>query len=345
MTPARIALGLIAILAAMPALADDPPSVAVQTEKPRAGVVPELLVAYGSAAPALDGGMTLSFQQDGRVLAIHVTPGETVRNGDRLLEFGASAAAVSAYQQAVSGLTAARQQRSHAAQLLGQQLATRDQLAQADKAVADAQATLDALQREGSDRPLQTLTAPFDGIIATIPVAQGDRVQPGTTVMTITRLDGLVVTVGIEPGSRTHVRPGEAVHLTPLSEGPPLEGHIVRVDGTLNPKTRLLDVDVSVPPGSVISGTAYQADITVGEIQGWLVPHDAVLTDAKGAYLFQIAGSTASRVDVKVAGTAGADDVVQGALDPQRLVVVQGNYQLSDNAPVRMTGTRTSSAQ
>jgi membrane fusion protein (multidrug efflux system) len=345
MTPARIALALKAILAAMPALADDPPSVAVQTEKLRVGVVPDLLVAYGSAAPALDGSMTLSFQQDGRVLAIHVTPGEAVHSGDRLLEFGASAAAVSAYQQAVSGLTAARQQRNHAAQLLGQQLATRDQLAQTDKAVADAQATLDALQREGSDRPLQTLTAPFDGIIATIPAAQGDRVQPGATVMTITRLDGLVVTVGIEPGARTRVRPEEAVRLTPLSEGPPLEGHIVRVDGTLNPKTRLLDADVAVPPGSVMSGTAYQADITVGEIKGWIVPHDAVLTDAKSAYLFQVAGSTATRVDVKVAGTAGADDIVQGALDPQRPIVVQGNYQLSDNASVRMTGTLTSSAQ
>ena len=119
----------------------------------------------------------------------------------------------------------------------------------------------------------------------------------------------------------------------------------MRVDGMLNPKTRLLDADVSVPPGSVISGTAYRADITVGEIKGWIVPHDAVLTDAKGAYLFQVAGATASRVEVKIAGTAGTDDVVQGTLDPQRPIVVQGNYQLSDNAPVRMTGTLTSSAQ
>jgi membrane fusion protein (multidrug efflux system) len=340
MTCLRTALALVASLLALPALADDPASVAVQTETPRGGVVPDLLVAYGSAAPALDGGMTLSFQQDGRVLAIAVTPGEAVRSGDRLLDFGASAAAISAYQQAVSSLTAARQQRNHAGQLLGQQLATRDQLAQADKAVADAQATLDALQREGADRPLQTLAAPFDGIIATIPVAQGDRVQAGATLMTITRLDGLVVTVGIEPGARARVRPGQTVHLTPLSDGPPLDGHIVRVDGMLNPRTRLLDADVSVPPGSVISGTAYQADITVGQIKGWIVPHDAVLIDAKGAYLFQVAGSTASRVDVKVAGSAGADDVVQGTLDPQRPIVVQGNYQLTNNAPVRTSSTR-----
>ena len=125
---------------------------AVQTVAPRAGVVPDLVTAYGSAAPALDGGMTLSLQQDGRVLAIAVTPGETVHAGERLLDFGASAAAVATYQQAVSALTAARQQRAHTAQLLGQQLATRDQLAQADKAVADAQSTLDALHREGADR-------------------------------------------------------------------------------------------------------------------------------------------------------------------------------------------------
>jgi len=280
------------------------------------------------------------------VLAIHVTPGETVRSGDSLLEFGASAAAVSAYQQAISGLTRPASSEitrpsswdnssQHATSLPRQ---TRSSLTRRRRSMRCA---------TGGFGPaaLQTLTAPFDGIIATIPVAQGDRVPPGATVMTITRLDGLVVTVGIEPSARARVRPGEAVHLTPLSEGPPLEGHIVRVDGALNPKTRLLDADVSVSPGSVMSGMAYQADITVGEIKGWIVPHDAVLMDAKGAYLFQVVGSTASRVDVKVAGTAGADDVVQGALDSQRPIVVQGNYQLSDNAAVRMTSTLTSSAQ
>jgi membrane fusion protein (multidrug efflux system) len=335
MTGSRPAVALLLVLLAWPAFADDAPGVAVQTQPPREGVVPDLVTAYGSAMPALNGGMTLSLQQDGRVLAIAVTPGETIHAGERLLDFGASAAAVSVYQQAVSALNAARQQRSHAAQLLGQQLATRDQLAQADKAVADAQATLDALQRDGADRPSQTLTAPFDGIVATIPVAQGDRVQSGATLMTVTRLDGLVVTVGIEPSALARVHSGEAVHLTPLAGGPDLDGRILRLDGMLNPKTRLVDADVSVPAGSVISGAAFRADIIVGELKGWIVPHDAVLTDDKGSYLFQVAAATASRVAVTVLGAAGADDVVQGAVDPQRPIVVQGNYQLSDKTPVR----------
>jgi RND family efflux transporter MFP subunit len=318
------------------AFADDTASVAVQTQQPHQRTVPDLLIAYGSAVPAFDGGMSLSFQQEGRVEAIAVTPGETVRAGMRLLDFAASAAAIAAYEQAVSALTTVSQQREHAAQLLSQQLATRDQLAQADKAVVDAQATLDAMKREGADQSRQTLTAPFDGIIATIPVAQGDRVQPGATLMTITRLDGLVVTAGIDPEARSRLHPGDPVELTSLSGGERLKGQLLRIDGTLNPKTRLLDADISVPPGSVVSGAAFKAEITVGQLTGWIVPHDAILLDDKGAYLFQVADTTASRVDVKVIGSAGADDVVQGPLDPKRPVVVQGNYQLSDKAKVRL---------
>jgi RND family efflux transporter MFP subunit len=332
---------LAASITIAPAFADDTASVAVQVEQPHQGTVPDLVTAYGSAMPALNGGMTLSFQQEGRVLALDVTPGETVRAGTPLLEFGASATAVSAYQQAISGLAAARQEREHIAALLTQQLATRDQLAQADKVVADAQATLDAFRREGADRSHQILTAPFDGVIATIPVAQGDRVQAGTSLMTITRFDGLVVTVGVDPEFRSRVHAGDSVELTSLLSGKRLEGQILRIDGALNPKTRLLDTDLSVPSGAVVSGEAFKADITIGQLTGWIVPHEAILIDDNwAAHLFQVEGTTASRVDVKVVGRSGADDVVEGSLNPKLPIVIQGNYQLSDKGKVRVDASQ-----
>ena len=185
-----------------------------------------------------------------------------------------------------------------------------------------------------------TIKADGDGAVrrqrvATVPVAQGDRVQPGAALLTLTRLDGLVVTIGIDPGDRNRVRPRQSVHLTPLGAGPQLDGQILRVDGVLNPKTRLIDADVSVSPGVVIAGEAFRADITVGQLQGWIVPHDAVLSDAKGSTCSRSRGNTASRVDVTVAGSAGNNDVVDGKLDPQRALVVAGNYQLSDHATLQ----------
>lgn len=335
-----LAILLLAVWPApVPALGDEAPSVAVRTEPARQGTAPDLVVAYGTAAPAIDGGMTLSLQQDGRVNALAVTPGESVRAGDRLMSFTVSAAAASTYQQAVSALALARTQRAHAAQLLAQQLATRDQLAQADKAVADAQGAIEALRREGAGQPVQTLTAPFDGIVSSIAVAQGDRLQPGAALMVLTRLDGLVVTVGVEPGQRGRLRPGQPTTLRRLGGGADLAGSLLRVDGVLNGKTRLIDADIAIPPGAVIIGEAYRATITVGQVAGWRVPHDAVLTTEGGAYLFQVDAGKAARVAVDVLGADGGHDIVQGKLDPRRPVVVEGGPQLADGDAVREAGT------
>jgi membrane fusion protein (multidrug efflux system) len=115
---------------------------------------------------------------------------------------------------------------------------------------------------------------------------------------------------------------------------------VLRLDGVLNPKTRLLDADIAVPAGSVVSGAPYQADITTAELSGWIVPHDAVLNDDKGAYLYQVAGTKPSRVSITVVGSAGMDDVVQGALDPQLPVVVEGNYQITGDTVLRVSSAQ-----
>jgi multidrug efflux pump subunit AcrA (membrane-fusion protein) len=107
MTRVAHAVWLFPLLLATPAaLAEGPVSVEVRTEAPRAGTVPQLITVYGTAAPAFDGGMTLSLQQEGRVLAIAVTPGERVSAGERLVDFASSSAAIVTYQQAVSALEA-----------------------------------------------------------------------------------------------------------------------------------------------------------------------------------------------------------------------------------------------
>ena len=318
--------------------ADETPSVLVQTQTPVRGSIPDTVTAYGSAVPAANGGMTLSVQSEGRVLKVYVTPGEAVRAGQRLLEFEISAAARSTYEQAVTALKLARDERDRTARLLAQQLATRDQLAKAEKALADAEAALRALQQEYGDQPRRALVAPFDGIVSAIPVAQGARVQPGTALVTLTRRDGLVITVGVEPAQRRRLRLGQPAQLESLgSSGAASSGKLIRIDNVLNPTTRLVDADVAVA-GTLLQGEAFRVRIELGRIQGWLVPHDAVLSDAQGAYVFQVAGDKAVRVAVKLLGSDGATSVVDGPIDPKRPLVTQGNYQLSDGMTVRRTG-------
>lgn len=335
---------LLVTLALMPSSTAEEGSVLVTTIMPRNGSLPDIVTAYGTAGPAVDSSMTISLQSQGRVLRFDVTPGEAVKAGQPLLKFGVSESALGSYRQAEIALQTAKVERFRIAQLLKQQFATKDQLTQADKAIADAQTTLDTLKKSGSDQPDLTIKAPFDGVVSTIPVAQGDTIAPGAPMMTLMRVDGLVVRVGIEPAQRFRMKRGDPVMLQPMtSGGAPALGTLIRIDGLLNPKTHLIDADVATPT-HLLPGAAFEAQITGGQFDGFVVPRDAVLSDAEGAYVFQIGDGKAHRVAVTIVGSTGDQTAVAGAIDPAKPIVLQGNYQLEDGMEVRFSATETSAA-
>lgn len=311
------------------------PAVLVSLQRIQRGSAPEWLTAYGSAAPAISGSNTLSVPQGGQVTRLAVTPGSTVRAGQLLATFTTDPLSISAYQQAVTTVTAARKQRATTAQLLTQQLATRDQLTQADKAVADAQAALAALRQTGAGQPMRTLTAPFAGVVTTVSVAQGDRTQPGAPLVTVARSGSIIATVGLDPAIAARVRVGQEARISRLNGGPSIPGRVIRIDGVLNTKTRLIDVDLSLPTGVLLPNEALKGEIAVGLTSGWIVPHRAVVTANGPAHVFQAVGGKAHAVPVTLLLPGEQVDVVDGAVDPNRPLIVDGAYQVENGGAVR----------
>ncbi|MHA6204967.1 efflux RND transporter periplasmic adaptor subunit [Dyella soli] len=332
-----IATSLVLALAACAAdeSADkDAVSAAVSTVPLQQGSLPETIMAYGTAGPAADAAQVLSIQAAGRVTRWEVTPGASVKRGQHLLSFALAPAAVAAYQQALGARTLAEAQRAHTAQLMAQQLATRDQLDQADKALQDAQSNLDALVEQQGRAPVIELTAPFDGIVATVDAAQGDVLQPGAALLSLQRGDGLVVTVGVERQLMARVQAGAHATLSPLDATAPMHGAVRRVARALNPHTHQVDVEV-VPDGALVAGEGFRADIVIGQWQGWLLPRDAVQGGEADRHVFQVADGKAVRVPVRVLGESDSVSVASGALDPHRPLVTVGATQLDDGMAVR----------
>ncbi|MDE2303290.1 MAG: efflux RND transporter periplasmic adaptor subunit [Sphingomonadales bacterium] len=314
------------------------PSTLVSIARPQRGSLPTTVEAYGTAAPAANGVVTLSVAQPGQVTAVPVVAGARVRAGEALVVFALAPSARASYRQATGALQLAGEEQRTAARLLGQQLATRDQLAQADKAVADAQAVLASMRAEGAGAQVLTLRAPFAGMVSTIGVAPGDRTQPGQALATVARSDGVLVTVGVDPALGDRLRPGEPVTLRRLEGGGgAVPGEVARVDAVLNPRTRQIDVDIRYRPGAILSGEAISAAIATGEASGWIVPHPAVALDAAGhAQLFQLVGGKARAVPVRVLVTQDTRDLVAGNLDPGAPLIVDGAFQVADGDAVRV---------
>ena len=66
----------------------------VNVQDPKKGSIPNVVYAYGMATPTQGATATQSFQRDGQVSDILVEVGDQFKMGDKLLDFGASPAAV-----------------------------------------------------------------------------------------------------------------------------------------------------------------------------------------------------------------------------------------------------------
>ena len=320
-----------------PALADEVKgSAAVKVQDPKRGSIPDMVYGYGTATPTSAATVTASFQRDGQVADIFVEVGDQFKKGDPLLDFGAAPAAVVAYEQAKTTKTLAERSFARQQQLFKQQLATRDQVETADKAVSDAQLTLDMFEKIGSIKPSEILTAPFDGVVSAISVSKGDRISAGAPLMTLSRTDQVILSVGIEPSALDKVKPDQPVNLTSQLPGrKPLEGKVKRIGAAIDMKTRLVPTIIEVPPGGALAGEAFKAGIVVGKFQGWIVPRDTVGSNTKGAFVYQIDDQHAKRVYVNVLGSVGKNSIIEGDIDSQKEIILSGGYQVDDGDAVR----------
>jgi RND family efflux transporter MFP subunit len=332
------------LLAALPAAAgeqdsaDASSSVLVSAIAPTQGKLEQPLVAYGIVQPASNGSIAVSSLHAAQVLRLRVVPGQVVIAGEPLLDLSADPAASLAYAQAVSDLKLAQGELARTRQLLAERLATNSQVQQAAKAASDAQATLQARQREGATKQFETVNAPVAGVVTAVAVSNGDHVQPGATLLNVASINGATGILGIAPEERTLVKAGQTVRLVDLdAPAAAIGATVVSVGGMADAKSGLFTVVVRPNGGdsTLTPGTHLSATIVTEGVSGWIVPRGAVLTDDKGPFVFQISDAKAVRVAVKILAAAGSQTAVSGTLDPKKKLVVSGNYQLSDGDTVR----------
>jgi RND family efflux transporter MFP subunit len=317
---------------------DQGPSVLVRLVKLQRGSLPQTVTAYGSVQADPSGRQTVMAPLSAVVADLYVRPGEEVAVAAPLIRLEPTPQAAAAYSQARSALRAATELVDRTRTMLGGHLATAQQLADANKAKADARATLGQLDTEGAGGS-QILRAPFPAIVATISTTPGANVAQGAALLELARPNALLLEVGVVPERAVTIRSGAPVKILPLGGKDPLRGKVVRRGNLVDPRTGLVPVDVSLPPGAFLAGEMAEADIVTSEAHGYVVPHEAILVNDSGSpYMVQAVDMVAKKVPIRVLAAGGPRDVVDGPLDPRSPVVLDGNHQLDDGMRMRLAG-------
>ena len=319
------------------ASAQDAVTASVEVAKPSLGQMPRIAVAYGDIVAGPASQQAVGFGMDGRVVSLVTVAGDTVRRGQELGVFQFSASSVAAYGQARSAVDVAAGSLARLERLRDDHLATDEQLAQARKAYADAQASLTVYPRQTMRSGSVPIVSPIDGKVVALSASVGQPVAANTPVLIVAPEGDQVLLGGVEPELAAQIRPGMSVDMTPVAGGAVVPATVLRAGGAIDGTTHLVPVQIR-PDRPLLLGSAWRADIALTQVKGWIVPADAVVEEGAQRWLYQVREGRAYRVSVQVLLERDGTAVLQGDVAPDRLMVVKGGTQLSEGMNVAVSG-------
>jgi cobalt-zinc-cadmium efflux system membrane fusion protein len=325
----------------------------VPTEGLSGGVVevPGQLVAND------DRTARLAAPAEARVLAVHVSPGERVARGARLVTLQSQDASMALADVAKAqaevtsrraGAAYAKAARDRAERLLALKAISRQEY---ERAVADDELARAALTqaeaelrraRAGAEQlgvdlesGSMTLRSPIAGVVTTREVAPGAVVSAGTPVVTVTDPASLWLTVALPEQFAGSVRIGSALRFTVAPyPADTLVARVQSVSAAFDPVTRSLPVrgTVSNTQGRLrpemfakvwLIGASRQTSITVPDSAVQRVDGKPVVfvahPDGKGGAHFE-------KREVEVASSVGGRAAITRGVSQGEAVVVQGAY-------------------
>jgi len=344
-------LSLLLWMGAFSAMADEPIVHQVQIESVGQQTVHEILHVYGKVSFDDAWLQNISLAYAGQIIRLPIVAGEPVAKGQLLAEVATDPAAAAAWQQALSAASFAEDEADRMRSLLADQLATRSQLAVAEKAVADSQAQLHQLRQQGVSKGIRQILSPFAAVIAAIPVQAGQRVAPGVTLLQLGKPDRLKVLLGVDAEGADRVAAGHPIDIHPaMNADVKVTASVDQVLRAINPQTRLVDVLVRLSGNQAkpfLAGMAVSADIVGRTFHDALtIPRQAVIYDDAGAAcVMRIEAGMARRVPVRVLLEKDESVLVQGELAAGQAVATIGVAELADGDRVVLQAASKEAAQ
>ena len=344
------ALGFIKFKQIQTAIAEgaafQPPPEAVTTIVAHQEDWPSTINAIGTVAAVR--GVTVSADLPGVVERIAFESGQAVRQGDVL--------AVLDTRQERAQLAAADAQHDLARLnydrmngLLGERVISK---AEFDRATADQR---QAEARSGEIRAAierKTIRAPFSGILGLRQVNLGQYLSAGDALVSLEALDPIYVNFGVPQQAAGQMQRGRAVRVTiDGATGGEFEGRITAIDSVIDPDTRNVQVQATVPnrAAHLRPGMFVQTDVVVGQTQAVVaLPASAINYAPYGDSVFVVGdvkgpdGRVYKGVRqqfVKLAGSRGDQVAVVSGVKAGEEVVTSGVFKLRNGAAVQVNNS------
>jgi Cu(I)/Ag(I) efflux system membrane fusion protein len=279
----------------------------------------------------------VSLKSSGWVETLHVsTSGQFVSQGDPLLSLYSPdlLAAQEEYLQAVKAARSAGE---------GDARHGTDALVEAARRrlhLLDVPHTLiEDLDQGGAAQRTITLHSPVSGYVMSKQVVQGQRIEAGEALFTVTDLSRVWVEVAFSESEAALVRVGQSLAFEqPAQPGVRLTGRISQVLPALDPDSRTVRVRASLdnPAQTLKPGMYVDVEADVAPRPGLLIPDSAVLdTGLRQVVYVETAPGTFAPREIRTGQRGSGQALVLTGLQEGESVAIAGNFLLDSEARIR----------
>lgn len=280
-----------------------------------------------------DRVVDISSEIDARVVAVHVEKGDTVQEGDLLVEL-----AIDDRQAQVEMARAVIRQRTieaeAATRLAEKGFRAETQLAEAEAQLEDARHQERLAQVNLRNTKIR---APFDGVVENRMAEIGAFMQKGSEAISLIDRDPMLVIGQVGERDVNTLKVGDT-GTARLADGTELTGTIGFIGAVADPETRtfLVELEVPNPEGLIRDGLTAEMALPVSTARAHFIsPAVLVLDDAGALGVRLVDGADTVRfAPITVIGTS-ADGMWVGGLPADARLIVVGQEYVVDGQKVR----------
>lgn len=321
-------------------------------------VLTRSLPVTGSLSPLVQ--TTVKAQAPGEVLEVTVREGQSVRNGDVLVRIDTRSlnaeldSRQAALEKARADLALAKLNRDNSTSLLEKRVISQNAYDTTESAyqanLANAKLAEAQLSQARIALGYATVRAPFDGTIAQRLVQPGEKVEIGSSLLTLVDLSHLELQAPAPADEISSVRLGQIANFRVGGFGERrFEGRVERINPMTDTGSRsvMLYLSVDNPDGALKGGMFAQGDLILDETEPVAaIPLTAVRTEAGLPYVFAIQGAKIARRPVTLGLRSEEQNLVElrAGLETGARVVAARIDTLKDGTAVVVTAPAAGSA-
>ncbi len=272
----------------------------------------------------------------GEIRHFFVRAGENLSKGQPILRLDSRDAEL-AVRVARTRLIETERLMKRSEQLLKKRINSQANVDDARNVVDRAEFELLQSEEALADREMK---APFDGFVGIAKVELGDRVAPGTAIVTLDDRSELIVEFEVAEQFLSQLTVGQKVTAqSPSFANRTFEGVIEDIDSRIDPTSRTVIVRANIPNKEDLlrPGLSFVVDLV---IPGKIYPtvHELALQWRKGvSYVWRARDGKAETVVVRSVKRLNSIILIEGDIAKGDLVVVEGVHRLRPGRPVRFS--------